>query len=129
MDERRRVRVEKAILRELSLILRREARDPRLASVVVTRVSLSRDGSRSLVHYSDMGESGTDEDSSDETESALRSASGFIRRLVGERLSLRITPEIRFIRDDSIEGGERILRLMRELEATTDDDDGNQQNV
>ena len=127
MDERRRIRVEKAILRELSLILRREARDPRLENVVVTRVSLSRDGSRSVVHYSCVAAGEPGEDPSDEATAALKSASGFIRHLVGERLSLRITPEIRFVRDDSIDGGERILRIMRELEL--DDDDGDQQNA
>ncbi|MBN1435319.1 30S ribosome-binding factor RbfA [Candidatus Fermentibacterales bacterium] len=112
MDERRRTRVAKAILREISLILRREARDPRLGGVVATQVRLSKDGSHCVVYYSVVSRDSAESDVRD----ALISATGFMRRLLADRLALRITPEISFVEDDSIEGGERVLRIMRSLE-------------
>ena len=117
MDDRRRTRVEREILREISSILRNETRDPRLRIVTVTRVGLSRDGSHAVVSYSNLGNDDTEVEAAAE---ALESASGFIRCLLAERMSLRLTPELRFMEDDSIVGGERVLGMMRAIENDRD---------
>jgi ribosome-binding factor A len=112
MGTRRQERVGELIREEISELIRREVRDPRLTGVIsVTEVVTSPDLRHAKVYVSVMG---TEEEKM-QVEKGLVAASGFIRRNLGERLSLRYTPELSFHRDDSIERGSRLLQIIKEV--------------
>jgi len=112
MDRRRIERLSEQIRIIISDILEKDISDPRLEFVNVNRVRLAKDGSFATVYYSRVGSGAEDED----CRSAMMSASGFIRRTLASRMDLRTVPKLRFVYDMSLEEGERILGLIRELE-------------
>lgn len=112
MGTRRRERVNDLIRREISELIRREVRDPRLSGFMsVTDVVTSSDLRHAKVFISIMGT----EEEKRQAEKGLATASGFLRRGLGERLSLRYIPELSFERDESIERGNRLLELIKEV--------------
>jgi ribosome-binding factor A len=100
------------IAAELSELLRKRVKDPRIGFVSITRVEVSGDYRHAKVYASVMG----NEDEQASTLRALQHATGFLRHELASRLDLRYTPEIVFKLDHSIEEGTRILNLIRELE-------------
>lgn len=97
---------------EISELLRRELKDPRLGSMVtITSVQTAPDLHHARVFVSVLG-SQTEQR---QTIEALRHASGFLRRELASRLDLRTVPELEFRLDESIARGERILQLLREV--------------
>ena len=119
MANYRRGRVNEEISRELSQILR-EVKDPRVSTafISVTGVDCTADLRSAKIYYSSMG----GKDDSEGVEKGMKSAVGFIRRELARRLNLRQTPELRFIRDGSIEHGAHISELLRSVEADLHDD-------
>lgn len=112
MSAYRMARLNGQIAQELSQIIG-EVKDPRLnrALVSVTRAECAADLKTARVFYSSVG--GDEE----EVARGLSSAQGFIRSSLAHRLNLRVTPELHFIRDGSIERGGRISRLLHEVGA------------
>jgi ribosome-binding factor A len=110
MDEARLGRVSVAIKEEVSAILR-EFKDPRLGFVSVTDVEVAKDARVAKVFVSVLG---TEEEKVSSL-AALKSGTGFVRSALGQRLTLRYTPEIIFRLDDSIERGVRIQSLLGKL--------------
>lgn len=101
-------RVEEAIQRILSEVLASKARDPRLASVTITEVSVSRDLSVARVYYSLL----SGDPISPEIGDALGAASGFLRsRLAGE-LRVRHVPELRFFPDEALARARSLEQLI-----------------
>ncbi len=101
--------VNSLIRQEISELLQRQVKDPRLGNfIAVTEVSTSADLKHAKVFVSRIGS----EEEKQETLSVLTSASGFFRRELARRLKLRYIPEISFHWDDSIERGDRLLRLI-----------------
>jgi ribosome-binding factor A len=112
MVTRRLQRVNDLIREEISELLIHEVRDPRLGGLLsVTEVVTSPDLRHASVYFSVMGT----EEEKRQAEKGLEAASGFLRRGLGERLSLRYTPELSFELDDSIERGSRLLELIKEV--------------
>jgi ribosome-binding factor A len=112
MGTRRIERVNELIREEISELIRREVKDPRLDSFIsVTEVMTSPDLRHARVFVSIMG---TDEEKQ-QVEKGLIAAKGFLRRELGERLTLRYIPELTFQLDDSIERGSRLLQLINEV--------------
>jgi len=112
MGIRRQERVGELIREEISELIKREVKDPRLSGFIsVTEVVISSDLRHARVFVSIMGT----EEEKIQVEKGLAAASGFIRKGLGERLALRYTPEIVFQRDESIERGSRLLQLIREV--------------
>ncbi len=112
MGTRRMERVNELIREEISELIRREVKDPRLNSFIsVTEVVTSSDLRHAKVFVSIMG---TDEEKR-QAAKGLAAATRFLRRELGERLSLRYTPELLFQLDDSIERGSRLLQLIKEV--------------
>jgi len=108
---RRTERLNEVIREELSELLRRQTKDPRLSCfLTVTRVDTSADLSHAKVYVSVMG---SNEEKSDAMD-GLNSASGFLYRELRERLSLRHTPRLIFCEDDSLERGAQVLHLIKE---------------
>ena len=98
---------------ELTDIIRREVKDPRIGFMSVTRVDVTPDLRHAAVYISVLG---TDQERED-TLTALRSASGFIRHHLKPRLRMRQIPELEFRDDRSMEHAERIARTLREINA------------
>ncbi|NLM77005.1 MAG: 30S ribosome-binding factor RbfA [Ruminococcaceae bacterium] len=112
---RRSDRVGDEIKRTIADLIQNEIKDPRLPAMVsVLDVAASRDLSHAKVYISVLG----DEKARKDCAAAIHSATGFIRREVGLRLRLRVTPELHFSFDDSIERGIRISRLIDEAIAS-----------
>jgi ribosome-binding factor A len=112
MGTRRMERVNELIREEISELIRREVKDPRLNSFIsVTEVVTSSDLRHAKVFVSIMGTA----EEKKQVEKGLAAATGFLRKELGERLSLRYTPELLFQLDDSIERGSRLLQLIKEV--------------
>ena len=97
---------------ELTDIVRREVKDPRLAFWSITHVEVPPDLRTARVFVSVLG---TDHDRS-ETLAALRSASGFIRFHLKPRLRMRQIPDLEFRDDRTMEEADKITRVLRDLD-------------
>ena len=118
---RRTERLNDLLREEISELLQREVKDPRLGCfLTVTRVSTSPDLRHAKVFVSIMGSEGEKR----EALKGLASASGFFHRKLMERLSLRRMPQLSFHKDDSIEQAAHVLDLMREVAADKDNGKG-----
>lgn len=109
MDERRKIRVAEALRDELTELIVYELDDPRIQLEGITDVHLAPDGKRAdvLVHLSG---SATEKEA---TLEALVAASGFLRRQLALRLSLRHVPDLRFRPDAEASSGERMEALWK----------------
>jgi len=104
-------KVAEAIKKEVSLIIHDELKDPRLGFITITRVEVTADLRQAKIFFSVLGK---DEDYK-KSKDALDSALGFIRRLIGQRISLRFVPEIMFREDRSSEYSIRIQKVLDEI--------------
>ena len=110
---RRRERLNELLRAEISELIRRQVKDPRIGGLItVTEVEVSADLRHAKVFVSVLGT----EEEKQETFRGFQAAAGFFRHELGERLSLRYIPEMAFQRDDSIEHGTHILKLIRDLD-------------
>lgn len=111
MGSRRLERINELLKEEISDLIANELKDPRLGGLVsVTEVEATPGLEYARVYVSVLG----DPEERRQTLEALQHASGFFRRLLGERLKLRQIPELAFEFDESLERGARIMRLLRE---------------
>ncbi len=100
-----------AIKREASVIIHNELNDPRLGFVTITKVEISVDLRYAKIFFSVLGK----EEERKKTKDALESASGFIRKLVAQRIGLRFAPEIMFREDNSVEYSVRIQQVLEKI--------------
>lgn len=110
-------RVGDQILREISDLLLKKVKDPRLKGVTLTDVSVSRDLRRAYVYYSIFGEG----EQKKQVQEGFDSAKGYIRREIGERLQLRYVPDVQFRHDNSLEYGQKMERILEELSSAKDE--------
>ncbi|WP_066320665.1 30S ribosome-binding factor RbfA [Bacillus sp. FJAT-29814] len=108
-------RVGEQMKKELTDIIGRKIKDPRIGFVTVTDVQVTGDLQQAKVYISVLG----DDEQKENTLKGLAKAKGFIRSEIGHRIRLRKTPEIIFEFDESIDYGNRIETLLHELH--TDD--------
>ncbi|MFM7320723.1 MAG: 30S ribosome-binding factor RbfA [Armatimonadota bacterium] len=108
MSTIRQARVGEMIRRDLSEILRKEMRDPRLAMVSVTSVEVARDFTVAKVFVSAIG---TREEKAAAIK-ALQGASGFLRGMLGRMLEIRTVPHLVFRYDTGIERGIRMFEVL-----------------
>jgi ribosome-binding factor A len=109
-------RLDSQIQQELMDLLQRELRDPRVGFATITRVETAADLGHAKVWVSVYG---TEEEKTASID-ALRTAAPWLRRELGARLRLRKVPQLTLRRDDSIEEGDRVLRILHDLEAERD---------
>lgn len=114
MPNYRKERVNDSVMQEVSMILR-EVKDPRVGMITVTGASVSGDLKYAKIYFSSF-----DADVK-ETLKGLKSASGFIRSQLAQRLNLRATPELTFVYDDSVSHGAHIASLLSSLDIPSDD--------
>lgn len=112
MNEIRKKRLENLLKREISLIIMRKIKDPRINFVTVTKVSMTNDYKMAHIYVSIMG----DEKEKEKNLKGLKNASGFIRKLVGESIKIRYNPELIFKIDDSFEKQDKIFKILKEIE-------------
>jgi len=96
---------------EISRLLLREVRDPRVGFVTITGATVSPDLKNVRVFVSILGETRTREESL----KALNSAAGYFKRTLFRTLGLRFAPTIQFQLDESLDRGDRIERVLREI--------------
>jgi ribosome-binding factor A len=104
-------RVAEQLKKEVSDIIQRELKDPRIGFITITDVDVTGDLQQAKVFITVYGE----EEERKQTFDGLEKAKGFIRSEAGKRIQLRKTPEISFEFDESIERGNRIETLIREM--------------
>jgi ribosome-binding factor A len=114
MQGKRLDRVNQLIKEEVSTLLQRELKDPRLGFVTVTEVETAKDLRVAKVFVSVLG----DERQWTASLAGLASARGFVRNWLRQHLDLRVTPEIDFRPDHSMEHAARIQSLLKQVKAT-----------
>ena len=105
-------KLQELIKQEMSKMLLREIKDPRIGFVTVTDVEMTGDLREAKIYVSVMG----DEKKVQDTLKGLKSALGFIRREIGKRIRLRFTPEISFALDTSLDYSEHIQKILLDIE-------------
>ena len=107
-------RLNSLLRQEISELLHRQVKDPRLGSFIsVTSVEISPDLSFAKVNISRFGT----EEEKQSTIDALNAAAGFFRHELGDRMKTRKIPELSFRIDNTIEKADHVLRLMDRLQA------------
>ncbi|MBM7094219.1 MULTISPECIES: 30S ribosome-binding factor RbfA [Alteribacter] len=104
-------RIGEQIKKELTDIIQREIKDPRVGFVTVTAVDVTGDLQQATAYITVYGE----DEQKEQTLNGLSKATGFIRSEIGKRIQIRKTPELYFKFDESIERGNRIEELLRKL--------------
>lgn len=108
----RMIRINDAIQREISQILRADMKDPRIGTITsVLKVDTTNDLKYCKVYVSILG----DAEKKAEVMEGINHAAGYIRRLIAERINLRITPELKFILDDSLEYSFKIDKIIKDI--------------
>lgn len=95
------------IQRELSEIIHRELRDPRVGMITLTSVDVSPDCGYATVYFTCL-----EKDHVREAKVGLDRATGFLRSQLGKRIKIWTTPELKFVYDESVERGDRLSRLI-----------------
>ena len=105
-------KLQELIKQEMSKMLLKEIKDPRIGFVTVTDVEMTGDLREAKIYVSVMG----GEEQVKSSLEGLNSALGFIRREIGQRIRLRFTPEISFALDTSLDYGDHIQKLLLQVE-------------
>ena len=105
------------IHKEISQLLIRGLKDPRIGFVTITAVDVTSDLRHAKVYYTVIG----DETAREESTAGLISSTSYIRQQLGRQLRLRYITEIVFEYDSSVEYGNRIEDLLREVNPTDDE--------
>ncbi len=106
-------RIQEQVREEVSQILATEVRDPGVGLVTVTRAKVTADLSLARIYWTILG----DANERKKTGKALERVTGFVRHLLSERLTLRRSPEVKFIFDESVAAQDRIEQIIQEIHA------------
>lgn len=119
MAKYRQGKINDAVMQAMSEAVR-EIKDPRVSSamVTITAAEVTPDLKFAKIYFSSiMGDK-------NDVKRGLVSATGFLRRTLSQKLNLRITPELTFCEDKSIEHGAHIAKLLNSIEFASDIDEG-----
>ncbi len=109
-EVKRAVRVAERVRESLAMLFIRDARDPRLAQVVVSRIEMPDDLRSARVYVRTLDGSGQEE-----TMIALERAAGMIRREITARVKLRYAPTLQFVFDSGQDNATRVEQLLEEV--------------
>ena len=101
-------RINSNMQRELSYILANEVKNPNIKFITITDCDVTSDLSYAKIYFTTLGDI-------KETLKALKSAKGFIRKSLADRIELRHIPELEFIYDESIEYGKKIENIIEKI--------------
>jgi len=113
----RQSRLAEQIRREISNVVQLEIRDPRLGMVTITAVELSRDYSVAKVFFTVF-----EDDKKNDSQKVLEGSAGFLRKHIAALISMRITPRLVFVYDESIERGRHLSALIDNARAKDEHD-------
>lgn len=119
MSSQRAQRVAETIHKEISSLLIKGLKDPRIGFVTITSVDVTSDLRQARVYYTLMAS----EASRAETQAGLNSCSSYIRQHLGRQLRLRFVPEIQFEYDASFDYAQKIEKLLNEIKTDEPQDD------
>ena len=103
-------RVETQLMRQVATLIEREIDDPRIPDVTISRVTMSKDLRHAKIYFTVL-----DEKRAEKAVYALNHAVTYLRRRIGETLSLRIVPELFFIYDEELEKAQNLTNLIDRL--------------
>jgi len=106
-------RLAEAIKQEVSDLIRDEIKDPRIGFATITGVDVSSDLKYAKIYVSILGNA----DARGQAMTALKKATGFIRTELGRRIRLRHVPDISFKLDESLDNGDKVLKLLDEVKS------------
>ena len=101
-------RINSSMQKEISYIIANEVKNPNVKFVTITACDVTNDLSFAKVYFTTLSDA-------KETLNALKSAKGFIRKALADKIELRHIPELEFIYDESIEYGKRIEDKIKEI--------------
>ena len=118
MGKYRRGRINDAVAEELAIAIT-EVREPKVVNnfVSITRAEVAPDLKYASVYFSCMGDF-------KEAAEGLKKCTGMLRHHLAVTLNLRITPELNFVKDGSIEHGAKIAKLLEEVKSASENKDG-----
>ncbi|BAL61921.1 ribosome-binding factor A [Melissococcus plutonius DAT561] len=97
---------------KLMIFCAKKIRDPRLQEITITDVRVTGDLQQATIYYSLLSDLASDQQ---KVQQGLEKAKGLIRRELGQRLTLYKTPELFFEKDESVQYGNHVDKLLREL--------------
>ncbi|HET9703010.1 MAG TPA: 30S ribosome-binding factor RbfA [Vicinamibacterales bacterium] len=106
-------RIQEQVREEVSQMLATEVRDPGVGLVTVTRAKVTADLSLARIYWTILGDTAERK----KTAKALERAAPYVRHLLSERLTLRRSPEVKFIFDESVAAQDRIEQIIQEIHA------------
>ena len=121
MAKYRRGRINDAVAQELAIALG-NVREPKVINnfISITRAEVAPDLKYATVYFSCIGDF-------EEALTGLKKCTGMLRHHLAVTLNLRITPELRFVKDGSIEHGARIAKILDEIKESEADKSGDDQ--
>lgn len=118
MGKYRRGRINDAVAEELAIAIG-EVREPKVINnfISITRAEVAPDLRYATVYFSCIGDS-------NEAAEGLKKCTGMLRHHLARTLNLRITPDLNFVKDGSIEHGAKIARFLEEIKKSEKSDEG-----
>ena len=117
-SEQRAIRVGELVREEVALLLSKGVKDPRVGFVSVIHAKMSSDLRYANVHVSLYG---SDKEKRDSL-IGLKQSAGWIRRELGKRLRLRLTPEVRFYEDTTLDDVYHLEEVIKEMHQSEEDE-------
>lgn len=105
-------RIAEQIQRELAQLIRLEVKDPRVSMVTVTGVEVTRDYAHAKIYYTTL------DGQSKALQAGLERAAGFLRSKLASSMKLRVTPQLHFTYDASVERGAHLSQLIDQAVAS-----------
>jgi ribosome-binding factor A len=117
MDAIRIQRIQSVMKDELNVLINRDLKDPRIPSVTVTKVEITRDAKQATVFISilSLDQTSTDPELIEHCLESLTRAKGHIKRALSKAIQLRFMPELLFREDKGLENTLRVHELLKQI--------------
>lgn len=118
MDEIRLNRIRSMMKDELAVLVNRELKDPRVPSITITDVQITRDVKLATVFFSvlSIAENKSDPEITKIALDGLNSAKGYLKRQISQIMNLRMMPDLQFKEDKGLENTLRVAEILKQLE-------------
>jgi ribosome-binding factor A len=120
MQEVRRARLKKVIQEELSEVIQRELKDPRVPPLTITHVEVTPDAAQATVYLLIQSQYLDEQNKEEQMRlclSGLSSASGFLKRHIAKAINVKNIPNLIFKPDHGFENASRVYELLKEIKS------------